>query len=107
MSKRVDFEFTKNWGSIKKGTKKPLNIQLARSLQDVRKVGKIRGPIKTKSEAETVTDALKAREEEFKTEIEAMKKELSESRKESVSAIKAQKIAENKLDKLAQNRVTK
>ena len=107
MSKRVDFEFTKKWGSIEKGTKKPLNIQLARSLQDVRKVGKIRGSIKTKSEAETVTDALKARELEFKTEMEAMKKELSESRKESVAAVKLQKVAENKLDKLEQNRVNK
>ena len=107
MSKRVDFEFTKKWGSIEKGTKKPLNIQLARSLQDVREVGKIRGPVKTKSEAETITAAMKVREEEFKTELDAMKTELATSKKESVAAVKAQKIAENKLDKLAKDRVTK
>jgi len=40
--KRVDFEFTKDWGSIKKGTVRELNIALARSLQDIRKVGKIK-----------------------------------------------------------------
>ena len=107
MSKRVDFEFTKNWGSIMKGTKKALNIQLARSLQDVHKVGKIRGPVKTLSEAETFNTAMEAREEEFKTEMDAMKKELADSKKEAVAATKAQKIAENKLNKLAQNRVNK
>lgn len=107
MSKRVDFEFTRNWGSIKKGTKKVYNIQLARSLQDVRKVGKIRGPVKTKSEAETIAASMKVREDEFKTEMDAMKKELADSKKATVAALKAQKVAENKLDKLAQNRMTK
>lgn len=41
MSRTVEFEFKKNWGSIKKGSKKTLSAQIARSLQDVRKVGKI------------------------------------------------------------------
>ena len=42
--KRVDFEFTKDWGTIKKGTVKSIDKARARSLQDVRKVGKIVKP---------------------------------------------------------------
>ena len=41
MSRKVDFEFTQKYGSIVKGTKKELGVAHARSLQDVRKVGKI------------------------------------------------------------------
>jgi len=50
MSKTVDFKFTKDWGSIKKDSHKTLNIALARSLQDVRKVGKIVKPGAAKAE---------------------------------------------------------
>lgn len=38
---KVIFEFTQDWGSIKKGTRKGFRIAFARSLQDVDKVGKI------------------------------------------------------------------
>jgi len=40
--RNVDFEFTKNWGLIKKGTVKNLDRAFARELQDKRKVGKIK-----------------------------------------------------------------
>lgn len=38
---KVVFEFDKDWGLIKKGTRKVFNRAHARSLQDVQKVGKI------------------------------------------------------------------
>ena len=47
---KVDFEFTKDWGTIKKGDKYKMKIARARSLQDVRKVGKIVKPKANKAE---------------------------------------------------------
>ncbi len=41
MDNRVNFKFTKDWGTIKKGTVKKLDRAFCRSLQDVRKVGVI------------------------------------------------------------------
>lgn len=42
MRNKVDFEFTKDWGSIKKGTVKNLKIAFAASLRDVHGVGKFK-----------------------------------------------------------------
>lgn len=45
MAKRADFKLTKNWGVHKKGKVfKNMDRARARSLQDVRKVGKIVEP---------------------------------------------------------------
>jgi hypothetical protein len=41
MKNNVNFEFTKDWGAIKKGTKRKFRKSFARLLQDRDKVGKI------------------------------------------------------------------
>lgn len=56
---RVDFEFKKNWGTIKKGTRVNMKIARAKSLQDVRKVGKIVVPQEDKSDKKATTRATK------------------------------------------------
>ena len=50
MGRNVDFEFKKNWGSIKKGTVKNLDRAFARDLQDKRKLGKIVVPGQDKTD---------------------------------------------------------
>ena len=51
MAKRVDFKLTKKWGAYDKGhVFKNMNRARARSLQDVRKVGKIIKPDQDKAE---------------------------------------------------------
>ncbi len=100
MKTHVDFEFSKNWGSITKGTKKSLRIAQARSLQDVRKVGKILGPTKSKEDVEVLAESKKLIEQEVKDQIGGLRKENTELKK-------ALRIANNKLDKQATSRATK
>jgi hypothetical protein len=57
---RVDFRFSKDWGSIKKGTvKRGLRRSQARSLQDIRKVGKIVKPKEDKADPDVKARATK------------------------------------------------
>ena len=80
MRHKADFVFTKDSGSIKKGTKMTLGRAHARSLQDVRKVGKI-----VDSKAEKLVD------------VEKLQKE-NEKLKEDNAALKA-KAVKPKADK--------
>ena len=57
---KVDFRFTKDWGSIKKNTVKPkMRRSVARYLQDVDKVGKIVKPKEDKADPDVIKRATK------------------------------------------------
>ena len=53
---KVDFEFTKDWGSIKKGTVKNLKVAFATSLRDVHKIGKFKSAKKAVKPEENKVD---------------------------------------------------
>ncbi len=91
MARKVDFKYTKNWGMIKKGTVKSYNRQFARSLQDVRKVGKIIGNTKVDEEDNELLEMMK--------ENEALKKENDR--------LKAVKPQADKAEPKAKSRATK
>ncbi len=96
----VDFEFTVNWGSVKKGTVKSLDKAFARSLQDVRKVGKILGPTKSKEDVKALDDAKKLIQNEVDAQVGDLKKENADLRKQI-------KKLSDKSDKTVGARVTK
>ncbi len=92
----VDFEYTKNWGSIQKGSVESYDKAFARSLQDVRKVGKITGPTKSEEDVKALEEAEKLIQAEVEKQVGDLKKENK--------ALKAQL---NKASKQASNRNTK
>ena len=99
MGKRVNFEFSKDSGSVKKGTTKVLDVAFARSLQDIRKVGKIKGEVKSDDVAENLLK-----------ENEALKKRiavLEKAQKPKAEKPKAQKPASDKTDKTITSRSIK
>ncbi len=97
----VDFEYTRNWGSITKGTVESYDKAFARSLQDVRKVGKIIGPTKSEEDIE----ALKENEKLIQAEVE---KRVGDLKKEN-KALKAKmkRPPSDKTDKQVAKRQTK
>lgn len=62
---KVVFEFDKDWGMIKKGSERVLVRSFARSLQDIRKVGKIQSeekkPKAVKPKADKVDPGAKSK----------------------------------------------
>ena len=100
MSKTVDFEFTKKWGSITKGTVKSFRPQHARSLQDVRKVGKILGKTKTQTEIDDLETYKADVEQATEERVEAVKKsaetEVSEAKGKADKAEIALKAEKDK-----------
>jgi len=103
----VDFEFTKDWGLIEKGTVKSLDKAFARSLQDMDKVGKIIGVTMSQKDKEIIEDAKKVIQKEVDNKVAAMKKENEALRKENAELKKAMPPPRNKADKKAASRVTK
>ena len=105
----VDFEFTKNWGLIEKGTVKSLDRAFARSLQDMDKVGKILGDTKSKKEIETLEQAQAEMEVAVEERVDAVKRsadnQIAEADKKVVDAkaeaVKAQALAENKVQNVS------
>jgi hypothetical protein len=73
MRHKVDFQFTKNWGLIEKGTVKSFKKPQAKSLQNIHKVGKIIGETKSKAEL---------------NDMEAVKAEIDQAAEERVVAVK-------------------
>ncbi len=104
MRTHVDFKFTKNWGSIEKNTVKSLDKAFARSLQDVRKVGKILGPTQTEEDAKILEDAKKLIQAEVDSQVADLKKENANLKRENAKLLK---VPSNKADKAVGNRSTK
>lgn len=104
MKTNVDFKFTKNWGSIKKDSEKSLDRAFARSLQDVRKVGKILGDTQTEEDAKVLEAAKKLIQAEVDSQVADLRKENVALKKENAKLLK---VPSNKADKAAAKRSTK
>ena len=106
MRRNVDFEFSKNWGSIQKKSVISIDAAFARSLQDVRKVGKILGPTKSKEDIDALEEAEKLIRNEVDSQVGNLKKETAELKKENIK-LKKLVPGKDKTDKTVAKRSTK
>lgn len=100
----VDFEYTRNWGSIKKGDVESYDKAFARSLQDIRKVGKIIGPTKSEEDIEALKEAEKLIQAEVEKRVGDLKKE---NKALKAANTKMKRPPSDKTDKKASQRQTK